>query len=56
VTVTVGAMLGLGGDDGRQSGDADESGLHVDCFYGSGTAASGVRIGSKVVRVLVLMY
>lgn len=36
VTVTVGAMLGLGGDDGRQSGDADESGLHVDCFYGSG--------------------
>jgi hypothetical protein len=56
VTVTVGAMLGLSGDDGRQSGDADESGLHVDCFYGSGTAASGVRIGSEVVRVLVLMY
>ena len=46
VTVTVSAMLGLSGDDGRQSGDADESGLHVDCFYGSGTAASGVRIGS----------
>jgi len=30
VTVLVGAVLGLGHGDGRQSGDAEESGLHFD--------------------------
>jgi hypothetical protein len=31
VTVTVSAMLGLSGDSGRQSGEGEKTGLHVDC-------------------------
>lgn len=52
VTVTVGAMLGLSGDDGRKSGDADESGLHVDCFMDRVLRPAESELG----RVLMSMY
>jgi hypothetical protein len=59
VTVTVGAMLGLSGDDGRQSGDADETGLHVDCLligYCRQRSQNWFRNGSCFdERVLVLI-